>query len=55
MIEIFAMTQRHKLWNATTSFAENCSWKAGRYLAELMKQNNFLESDDERAIFPASC
>lgn len=43
MIEIFAMTQGHKLWNATITFAENCSWKAGHYLAELMKQNKFLE------------
>jgi len=43
MLEIFAMTQEHELWNATITFAENCSWKAGPYLAQLMKQNKFLE------------
>lgn len=43
MLEIHAMTQRHRLWEETISFAENCSWKAGAYLAELMKQNEFLD------------
>lgn len=43
MLEIYAMTQEHKLWNETISFAENCSWKAGIYLAELMRQNKFLD------------
>lgn len=43
MLEIFVMTQEHELWNDTITFAENCSWKAGPYLAQLMKQNKFLE------------
>ena len=43
MLEIYSMTQGHKLWEETISFAENCSWKAGPYLAELMKQNKFLD------------
>ncbi len=43
MTEIFTMTAGHKYWDDTISFAENCSWKAGPYLAEIMKQNKFLE------------
>lgn len=43
MTEIHTMTQGHRLWQETISFAENCSWRAGHYLAELMKQNKFLE------------
>ena len=42
MIEIHTITHEHNRWNETISFAEKCSWKAGSYLAELMKQNKFL-------------
>lgn len=57
MLEIYAMTRGHKLWNETISFAENCSWRAGAHLAERMKQNRFLDwervfvaYDDERIV-----
>ncbi len=43
MVEIHAMTNEHKFWNKTIDFAENCSWKAGAYLAVLMKKNKFIE------------
>lgn len=43
MIEIYSMTQGHKYWNGTISLAEKCSWKAGSYLAEKMKNNEFAE------------
>ena len=43
MIEIFAMTQGHALWDKTIAFAQDCTWKAGPYLAELMIQDQFLE------------
>lgn len=43
MVEIYAMTHEHEFWNKTIDFAENCSWKAGVYLAVLMKNNKFLE------------
>lgn len=43
MVEIYAMTHEHIFWNQTIDFAENCSWKAGAYLAVLMKKNKFLE------------
>jgi predicted N-acetyltransferase YhbS len=42
-MNILAMTQGDKYWNETINLAEKCSWKAGPYLAELMKQNKFLE------------
>jgi len=41
MIEIYSMTQGHKYWNETISLAAKCSWKAGPYLAEKMKNNEF--------------
>lgn len=51
MLEIYAITQGHKLWNETISFAENCSWKAGAYLAELMMQNEFLDWERVFAVY----
>jgi predicted N-acetyltransferase YhbS len=47
-MNILAITQGDQYWNETIDFAEKCSWKAGPYLAELMKQNKFL--DWERVI-----
>ena len=43
MVEIYSMTQGHCYWNETLSLAANCSWKAGPYLAEKMKKNEFAE------------
>lgn len=37
------MTQGHCYWNETLSLAAKCSWKAGLYLAEKMKKNEFAE------------
>lgn len=42
-MEIYAITNEHKLWNETISFAEACSWRGGHFLAALMSQNSFLE------------
>ena len=44
-MEIFLITYGHPLWNETISFAENCSWKAGPYLAKRMKNNEFEETE----------
>jgi len=41
MTEICSMTQGHKYWNETICLAEKCSWKAGYYLAQKMKNNDF--------------
>ena len=43
MTEIYSMTQGHKYWDETISLAARCSWKAGPYLAEKMKNNEFAE------------
>lgn len=43
MAEIYSMTQGHEYWNETLSLAAKCSWKAGPYLAEKMKNNEFAE------------
>lgn len=43
MTEIDPMTRGHKYWDETVSSAEKCSWKAGPYLAEKMKRNEFAE------------
>ena len=32
----------HPLWEQTLAFAEKCSWKAGPYLANMMRKNEFL-------------
>ncbi len=42
MTEICSMTQGHKYWNETMSLATKCSWKAGLFLAQKMKDNDFL-------------
>ncbi len=51
MIEIYCMAQGHKYWNETISLAAKCSWKAGSYLAEKMKNNEFAEWE---RVFAAS-
>ncbi len=51
MIEIYSMAQGHKYWNETISLAAKCSWKAGSYLAEKMKNNGFAEWE---RVFAAS-
>ena len=43
VINIYLMTEEHKFWNQTISFAENCSWKAGSFLAKRMIENEFQE------------
>ena len=41
-MEIHLLTRGHPLWEKTISLAENCSWKAGPFLARRMKENDFL-------------
>ena len=42
-LKIYEITHGHRLWQETIKFAENCSWRAGKYLAALMKENKFLD------------
>ncbi|MDE6280730.1 MAG: GNAT family N-acetyltransferase, partial [Oscillospiraceae bacterium] len=41
MTEIHLMTPGHALWDEIISLAETCSWRAGPFLAEKMKHNEF--------------
>ena len=43
MTEVHLMTQGHQYWEETISLAENCSWRAGPFLAEKMRKNEFQE------------
>ena len=47
-MEISVITYGHPLWDETAQYAENCSWKAGPYLAQRMRNNEF--ADVERVI-----
>ena len=40
-MEISVIVSGHPLWDKTISFAQNCSWKAGPYLAKKMRDNEF--------------
>lgn len=48
MMEVLLMRQGHPLWQKTIEFAQACSWQAGPFLANLMRENRFL--DWERVI-----
>ncbi len=50
-MEIHTIRQGHPLWERTISFARNCSWKAGPFLANKMTANDFR--DWERVIIAA--
>ena len=40
-MEILLMQEGHPLWEKTIRFAENCSWKAGPFLARAMRSGRF--------------
>ena len=40
-MEIYTLTSTHDKWESVAAFAEKCSWRAGKYLAELMRGNAF--------------
>lgn len=43
--KIVVMTYGHEMWDRTIKFAENCSWRAGAFLAEKMRENQFDENE----------
>ena len=45
---IFPLTSQDSLWRPTADFADSCSWRAGKWLAEQMHQGSF--SDWERVF-----
>ena len=50
-MNILLISQEHPLWEKTAEFAQNCSWKAGQFLAERMRKYDFR--DWERVIIAA--
>ena len=44
------MTHDHPLWDETILFAENSSWSAGPYLANMMRRNEFEEIESMEII-----
>ena len=49
MENIQVMSYGHKYWNNTIEFASKCSWKAGAFLAQKMRTNDF-ESNEKVII-----
>lgn len=43
MIEIVSIHNQSVFWEKTINYAEECSWKAGKYLSNHMKENVFKE------------
>ncbi len=42
-MDIFTMNSQHKKWDMTAEYANKCSWSAGKYLSELMRNGMFKE------------
>ncbi len=40
-MDFFGLTPEDNLWEKTIVFADSCTWSAGSYLANLMRQNAF--------------
>ena len=47
-MDILRLTADSPLWEAAADFAENCSWIAGKHVAQMMRENRFT---DWEAIF----
>lgn len=50
-MKIYTMTNTHEKWESTAAFAEKCSWRAGKYLAELMRKDFFKDWERVFAAF----
>ncbi len=42
-IEIIRLQHNDKYWNKAIDFAENCSWVAGKHLAQMLRENRFTD------------
>ena len=40
-MEIIRLNAAHPAWETVAAFADGCSWRAGAYLAVLMRENRF--------------
>jgi len=43
LINVVRVDKSSELWHSLTEYAENCSWIAGKHLAELLRGENFTE------------
>ena len=50
-MEIQTLTNTNEKWENVAAFAEKCSWRAGKYLAELMRSNSFKDWERVFAAF----
>ena len=50
-MEIYAMNNAHEKWGSVAAFAEKCPWRAGKYLAELMRGSAFRDWERVFAAF----
>ena len=45
MEKIIVMAPGHELWDGTIAFAAGCPWRAGAFLAEKMRANDFESNE----------
>lgn len=50
-MEISTLKNTDENWERVADFAEKCSWRAGKYLAELMRGGNFKDWERVFAAF----
>lgn len=50
-MDIKALTSKHEKWDTVAVFADNCSWKAGKELARLMREDIFKDWERVFAAF----
>lgn len=49
------ITHESGLWNLVAAYAENCSWRAGPYLAQAMRENTFTAWERVFAAREGTC
>lgn len=51
IMEIKAFTSKHEKWDTVAAYADNCSWRAGKALARLMREDIFKDWERVFAAF----
>lgn len=51
MMKITIMNATHPAWETAAAYADGCSWRAGAYLARLMRENRFAAWERVFAAF----
>ncbi|MGN0615085.1 GNAT family N-acetyltransferase [Ruminococcus flavefaciens] len=50
-MDIKALTSKHEKWDTVAAYADNCSWRAGKELARLMREDIFKDWERVFAAF----